>query len=94
MALAVGRAEAALGERQERLSGIRSRTELLAIQLLERDPLHERMRRIEQRADHVVFGIAEARVVEAHPLRPAARKISTFDFASPGAGSAGRASCR
>ena len=47
-------------------------------------PLQERMRRIEQRADHVVFGIAEARVVEAHALRPAARKISTLLRASPG----------
>ncbi len=41
---------------------------------------------IEQRADHVVFRVAEAGVVEAHARRPAARKISTFDLVSPGGG--------
>ena len=94
LAFARGRSEAALSERQERrISGASTVQphEMLALQALQRDPVQERMPRSENRADHVVFRVAEAG--SSKPMRRAsARNIWTLDCASPGAGSAGRAS--
>ena len=74
VALAVGRAEPAGGKRLEGLRQAQA-DGMLAVELLERDAADERVRRIEQRADHVVFGIPEAGVVEAHALRQQAEHL-------------------
>src|ERR1022692_1671587 len=68
VALAAGRAEVALGEGQERRSVWRDVEAhgMLPLQPFQRNVLEERVRRIQQRADHVVVGIREAGVTEAH----------------------------
>src|SRR5690349_6091127 len=74
MALPVGCPEAAVGERLERL-GQPQPYEAFPIELLQRNPVYERMRRIEQRPDHVVFRLPETRIVESHPKRDRAEDL-------------------
>src|SRR5205807_8680025 len=88
MALAIGGAETASGEGQERravfgaIFGQAEADEMLAIQLFERDSFDKGMRRIEQRANRLVIGIAQARVVKTHPLGQQAEDLaSRFGFA-------------
>src|ERR1019366_9146519 len=68
VALAAGCAEVALGEGQERRSVWRDVEAhgMLPLQPFQRNVLEERVRRIQQRADHVVVGIREAGVTESH----------------------------
>ena len=65
---------------------------MLALQALQRDALQERVAGLQSRANHVVFGFVEARVVETHAPR---QQPEDLDVARPRpAGQDGRASCR
>src|SRR5579862_6403745 len=55
------------GEWQEWVGNLQA-DKVLTIQLVERDSFDEWMIRIEQRPDHVVFRLAETRIVKAQPL--------------------------
>ncbi len=62
---------------------------MLALQTFQRDALEEWVRRIQQGADHVVVGIGEAGVVEAHAGGQQAEDFDiAFGFAGGGQGGA------